>query len=153
MPKASDTSAVRPSQNLTSKLLRGASLTALALLVIPAAAQAEERYWDANGSNVGAGGDGAWNTGSLFWSESSNDVLGPYWTWNNSALDDAIFQGTAGTVTLASPITVHNLTFNVNGYTLTGDTLTLAGATPTITVAGTSTIESILAGMLPASRS
>ncbi|WP_273054227.1 autotransporter-associated beta strand repeat-containing protein [Hyphomonas sp.] len=127
-------------------MLRGASLTALALLVIPAAAQAEERYWDANGSNVGAGGDGAWNTGSLFWSESSNDVLGPYWTWNNSALDDAIFQGTAGTVTLASPITVHNLTFNVNGYTLTGDTLTLAGATPTITVAGTSTIESILAG-------
>ena len=41
----------------------------------------------------------------------------------------------------------HNLTFNTSGYTVTGNTLTLAGASPTINVAGgTATIYSVVAG-------
>ena len=51
------------------------------------------------------------------------------------------------TVTLGGAITAHNLTFNTSGYTLTNNTLTLAGAAPTITVAGgTATINSVVAG-------
>lgn len=131
----------------TPRLLCGVSLSALAMLGLPLAVHAEDRYWDANGSNVGAGGTGNWNTSSLFWSETSSDVLGPYWTWNNVALDHAIFGGTAGTVTLTSPITVGNITFNAANYTLTGGTLTLGGINPAIAVnAGTSTINSALAG-------
>src|SRR3546814_12711386 len=62
------------------------------------------------------------------------------------ALDNAIFAGTAGTVTLGVPITVHDLTFNVHNYTLTGSTLTLGGTAPTVRGAGNSTIASALAG-------
>src|SRR5690606_10891062 len=65
-------------------------------------------------------------------------------------LDDAIFGGTAGTVTVGSPITVHNLTFNTAGYALTGGTLTLGGISPTITTntnaAGVTTIGSVISG-------
>jgi hypothetical protein len=41
-------------------------------------------------------------------------------TWDNAALDDAVYGGTAGTVTLGGVITVHNLNFTTTGYTLTG---------------------------------
>ena len=46
------------------------------------------------------------------------------------------------------PINVHNLTFNVTGYTITGSTLTLGGITPTITAGAsiTGTIASDLVG-------
>ena len=88
-----------------------------------------------------------WNTTNSTWSPNTDGVSGPYGPWINATLDNAIFGGTAGTVTLGTPITVHNITFNTANYTLTGNTLTLAGATPTITVtSGTSTINSIIAG-------
>ena len=118
------------------------------LLALYAPAWAADRYWDSDGTGTGAGGTGVWTTapGSLFWSESSQPTLGPYWTWNNAALDNAIFQGTAGTVTLGVPITAHNLTFNVHNYTLTGGSLTLAGTAPTIGGAGNATIASNILG-------
>lgn len=112
-----------------------------------ATADAADRYWDANGTGVGSGGTGNWSLTAPTWSPSDDGVSGPYSAWSNIALDNAIFGGTAGTVTLGSPITVHDLTFNTNGYTLTGGTLNLAGATPTITTtSGTSTINSVIAG-------
>jgi autotransporter-associated beta strand protein len=51
-------------------------------------------------------------------------------------------------VTLGVAITAHNLTFNTSGYIVTGNTLTLGGASPTIDVlSGTSaTISSVIAG-------
>src|SRR3546814_17469812 len=84
-------------------------------------------------------------------SDCSSDVCSsdlPYIApWNNTALDNAIFGGTAGSVTLDAPITVHNLTFNTAGYTLDGSTLTLAGVDPTIAAnSGTPTINSVIAG-------
>ncbi len=132
----------------TKRLLCGASLAAVAL-AIPTAAQAQDanRNWDANGTAVGNGGTGTWNTTNSTWSPNTDGVSGPYGPWDNAQLDNAIFGGTAGTVTLGTPITVHNITFNTANYTLTGNTLTLAGTTPTITVnSGTSTIQSIIAG-------
>jgi len=120
------------------------------LLAVASPAQAEDRHWDANGTSVGTGGTGVWNLGNLNWSPSGDGVSGPYIApWDNAALDNAIFGGTAGTVTLGAPITVHNLTFNVGGYVLTGGTLTLAGVNPTISTIGTNTgaiINSIIAG-------
>ncbi|MGO4841141.1 autotransporter-associated beta strand repeat-containing protein, partial [Rhizobiaceae sp. 2RAB30] len=55
----------------------------------------------------------------------------------------------SGTVTLGSPITVHNLTFDTPGYVLNGSTLTLAGSNPTISTIGSNTgvvIDSVIAG-------
>lgn len=111
-------------------------------------ATAASRYWDPNGTSVGRGGTGTWNTISSFWSPSGDGVSGPYSVWNNGTLDTAIFGSTAGTVTLGSPITVGGLTFETNGYVLTGSTLTLGGVTPTITTnAGVTTrISSVIAG-------
>ncbi|WPN36583.1 autotransporter-associated beta strand repeat-containing protein [Pseudomonas sp. P8_139] len=108
--------------------------------------QAADRYWDTNGTALGSGGTGTWNLSSAFWSPNSDGVSGPYSAWNNATLDDAFFGGTAGTITLGTPITVHNLTFLTTGYTLNGSTLTLGGITPTITVTGAASINSILAG-------
>ncbi|WP_051885422.1 autotransporter-associated beta strand repeat-containing protein [Lysobacter antibioticus] len=118
------------------------------LLSLYAPAQAANRFWDVNGTAVGRGGTGIWNTTSPFWSPNGDGVSGPYSAWNNAALDDAFFGGTAGTVTLGVPITVHNLTFETTGYTLSGSTLTLGGVAPTITTnAGVgATINSVIAG-------
>jgi autotransporter-associated beta strand protein len=59
--------------------------------------------------------------------------------------------GTAGTVTINAPVTAHNLTFNTSGYTVArtlANTLTLAGATPTVSMASgiSATISSVIAG-------
>ncbi|MGR4867942.1 autotransporter-associated beta strand repeat-containing protein [Variovorax sp. LARHSF232] len=119
-----------------------------ALLAIYAPAQAVDRYWDSNNTAVGSGGAGIWNTTSAFWSPNGDGVSGPYSAWNNAALDDAFFGGTAGTVTLGAPITVHNMVFLTNGYVLNGGTLTLGGVAPTITTnpGVITTINSVIAG-------
>jgi fibronectin-binding autotransporter adhesin len=120
----------------------------LALLSLYAPVRATTFNWDANGTAVGLGGTGTWDITSPLWSPNTDGVSGPFSPWSNAALNDAVFGGTAGTVTLGVPITVHNLTFAASGYTLTGNTLTLGGATPTITTnAGVNaTINSVIAG-------
>ncbi|HEY4201336.1 MAG TPA: autotransporter-associated beta strand repeat-containing protein [Devosiaceae bacterium] len=125
---------------------RAALVAAAAVLALAAPAHAADRYWDANGTTGGVGGTGAWNLSGLNWSPLGDGVAGPYAAWSNSALDNAIFGGTAATstVTVNGAITVHNLTFNAPGYTLNGGIVTLGGAAPTI--AGGATINSVLAG-------
>ncbi|WP_246677279.1 MULTISPECIES: autotransporter-associated beta strand repeat-containing protein [unclassified Mesorhizobium] len=130
-------------------VLRGALVSAALLAGLGGVpAEAADLYWDVNGTAVGLGGTGAWNTSSLLWNPSSDGVTGPMASWNNAAVggDNAFFNGTAGTVTLAGPMTAHNLTFGVAGYTIAGSTLTLTGTTPTISTAGTTTISSVIAG-------
>ncbi|QGW82579.1 autotransporter-associated beta strand repeat-containing protein [Variovorax paradoxus] len=116
-----------------------------ALLALYAPVQAANLYWDPNTFGVGLGGDGTWNTSSI-WNTTGNDVAGPWIGWTNDPLDTAIFSGTAGTVTLATPITANRLNFAVHNYTITGGTLTLGGVAPTIDGAGNATISSTLAG-------
>jgi fibronectin-binding autotransporter adhesin len=112
-----------------------------------APASAADLYWDTNTTGAGLGGGGTWNTSTSVWTQAVDGVSGPYVPWNNSQSDNAIFGGTAGTVQLGAPISAHNLTFNVDGYSLTDGTLTLTGATPTITAgAGTVTISTAIAG-------
>ena len=70
--------------------------------------------------------------------------------WTNGAVpvNDAVFGGTAGTVTVSGTINVHHINFNTTGYNFTGGTLSLQGVTPTITANGgvTATIASVFAG-------
>jgi fibronectin-binding autotransporter adhesin len=97
--------------------------------------------WSPDGVTPGGGGTGTWNTTTPLWFNGAT-----FQTWSNAALDNAVFAGTAGTVTLGAAITAHNLTFS--GYIVTGNTLTLGGASPTIGVVsgGTATIASVIAG-------
>ena len=106
-------------------------------------ARAASLQWDANGAAGGSGGSGTWNTVSPFWFNGAT-----YQTWNNATVDDAVFGGTAGTVTLGGAIVVHNLSFTTTGYTVTAGTLTLGGSTPTVDVlaGGGATIASPLDG-------
>ncbi|TPO08124.1 autotransporter outer membrane beta-barrel domain-containing protein [Mesorhizobium sp. B1-1-5] len=122
-------------------------LALLAGLAATTPAAAANLYWDVNNTSLNRGGTGIWDLSTSVWSASNDGVSGPYSAWNNGALDDAFFGGTAGTVTLGVPITVHNMTFEVSGYTVTGSTLTLGGVNPTLSVTtGTATINSTING-------
>ncbi|GJE37731.1 beta strand repeat-containing protein [Methylobacterium persicinum] len=113
-------------------------------------------YWNGNttsgATTAVVGGDGTWKT----------DPAVTNWTNEGGTSHDAygankapIFAGTAGTVTIdsasgASPVSVKGLTFKVDGYTIKGDTLTLAdnAAAPKVSVNGsaTATVAATLAG-------
>lgn len=89
----------------------------------------------------------AWdNSISALWGDAPGGPYQSVWTSGN----DAVFAGTAGTVTIgAGGATAHNLTFaSITGYLITGSTLTLNGTTPTITNGPgvTTTISSFIAG-------
>ena len=126
--------------------LRAAMLAALFASSSPT--WAADRYWDPNGTALGRGGVGTWNLTGNFWSPSNDGTSGPYSAWNNTTFDHAIFGGTVGTVTLGAPVTVGGLTFETTGYVLSGNILTLAGITPTVTTnpSVAVTINSVLAG-------
>ena len=127
-----------------SRLLGRSTLLAAAVLLGAAPrSTAATLYWDGatvTGNGVSGGGNGAWTSGGSGWDNGASA------TWNNAANDTAVFGGTAGTVTLGSGVTAGGLTFDTAGYVVTGNTLTLAGATPTITANQNATISSIVAG-------
>ena len=103
----------------------------LMLLASMSFAHAQNLSWDASGVLPVTGGNGNWDTTSPLW---FNGVT--FQTWNNAALDNAIFDASAGIVRLAAPITVHNMTFHVDGYlfpSLGLFALTFGGVNPTIT--------------------
>jgi hypothetical protein len=92
-----------------------------------------------------SGGTGTWdNATTANWSDGSTDML-----WDSSG---AIFGGSAGTVTLNSPVSTTGLTLNTPGYTISGtspNAITLTGATLNASYAATgaaSTIAAPLAG-------
>lgn len=94
-----------------------------------------------------------WNGGGDSW-----DLTNAEWTidpalstgfsaWENSSSLSAVFNGPAGTITLADAITAGKLSFGSDGFTLTGNTLTLSGTFTSIdTDAGTQVISAPLAG-------
>jgi autotransporter-associated beta strand protein len=103
-------------------------------------------YWDPSGAATANGGAGTWNTTTAEW--RSGSMTGSLVTWSDSANNDAIFPASGGTVTLGAAITAKSLTFNANGYTVTGNALTLAGGTGQVTIPSgdSATISSVLAG-------
>ena len=118
-----------------ASLMVAAAIFSVGVATAPKA-KAANLYWDANGTNVGTGGTGAWNTTSAFWSTSTAGTDASAIASFTSA-DTAFFAGTAGTVTLGQAITIGGLNFGADNFVLTGLTanpITLAGATPTITL-------------------
>src|SRR5439155_1337618 len=107
-------------------------------------------YWDNDGvaagsylsSGAGLGGSGTWNATAAKWYNASSDVA-----WAGGAGgDDAIFWGTAGTVTLSSAQSVNSLSFKTSGYVLSGSTLTMSGPAITVDPGVTATINCVIAG-------
>ncbi len=112
------------------------------------------QYWDTNGASSGTGGSGTWNASSAspfpLWNGLAAGTGTPQ-AWANTSSSDAFFNGTTGTVSIASDgVTAHNVVFAVAGYALGGPgTLTLAGSAPTFTLntsPGTTSISAVLAG-------
>ncbi len=117
----------------------------------------EFNFW--NGSNTAPtgtinGGDGTWNTTTNNWTNEDGSIVS---IWTNDRL--AIFEGTAGTVTIANggSLKTTGLIFMSDGYHLTGDTIALDkvdGNAPVIQVgdfnddskAWTATIDTVLTG-------
>lgn len=98
-------------------------------------------FWDPSGANNGAisGGTGTWQaSGGSSWTNATGALNAPY-----TSAAFAVFQGTAGTVTVddsAGPVQASGLQFAVDGYTVSGGTLTLVGGQSTIRVGdGTAT--------------
>ena len=88
-------------------------------------------------------GNMLWDTNSLNWVSGATPT-----TWNNATPDDAIFGATGvGSVDLATNITADSITFNVDGYSITNNTLTLGGTLSSITNNADATISSSLAGV------
>ncbi len=104
-------------------------------------------YWDsdANAANnnietgAGLGGGGVWDSLSSKWFDGVANV--PYVTNSN-----AVFSGTAGTVTLATNRSANSLTFKTTGYALTGNQLTMSGSYVTADAGVTATINSTIVG-------
>ncbi|MFM7243616.1 MAG: beta strand repeat-containing protein, partial [Planctomycetaceae bacterium] len=87
------------------------------------------------GDGATAGGSGTWSAAGVTWNNGSGMVA-----WNPA--EGALFGTAGGTVTLSGPQSVgYGMSFTADGYTLTGDALSLTGnqTANTITVTGTST--------------
>ena len=77
------------------------------------AAHAQSIFWDGNDTTANAdGGNGTWQEGGTNWDSAAS--AGANTAWNGTLPNDAVFGGTAGTVTIApAGVTAHNLSFNV----------------------------------------
>jgi fibronectin-binding autotransporter adhesin len=125
-------------------------LAILAVTTLGGPARAGILYWDTDGSTAGnsastganLGGLGIWSTANANWWDTSLGTLQP---WTQSS--DALFWGTAGTVTVAT-VSANSLAFKTSGYTLNSGTLTMTGAPSNLTVDTnlTATISSTIAG-------
>jgi autotransporter-associated beta strand protein len=128
--------------------------TAIAGEVILTVSNGNAQYWDGaltTGNGTIAGGTGNWNATTTNWTTVSgtpNSVWGG--SGQNPSFGTAVFQGTAGTITLTSPISAQGLIFGVDGYTLAGTSsnkLTLIGTSPDISVTNAGTTATISAGL------
>ena len=107
--------------------------------------------WDANGTIAGTGGAGTWDATTQ--SRFSNSAGTTFLRWvDSSASNDhtAVFGGTAGVVNVAAGgVVASGLSFDVDAYSITGDAVTLTGATPAVSVtnaADMATISSTISG-------
>ena len=93
-------------------------------------------------------GTGTWSLANTNWATSVGGSYNQSW----ASRSDAVFEGTAGTVTISEPVTAHIMEFNVSGYTLSGGanaiTLLQTSTAPTLTVGtgNAATINAFLAG-------
>jgi fibronectin-binding autotransporter adhesin len=97
-------------------------------------------YWDTTPNNGAVdGGTGTWDTSTANWTSSSGAANG-LWAGGTSV---AIFQGTAGTVTVSGTQSFGGLTFGTAGYTIGGGTALSLAQDATITLPSTSSATAI----------
>ncbi|MGJ8726466.1 MAG: beta strand repeat-containing protein [Roseibacillus sp.] len=109
-------------------------------------------FWDGTDIDSDAnGGSGSWDLATTNnWDDAS--AGGADSLWVNGA--SAVFGGSAsGTVTLAEPVTANALTYEIAGYEIAGDTLTMGGSSPEILTSADATISSDLVGIAPLNKS
>jgi len=118
-------------------------LASAALLAYAPLSSAATLQWDANGV-APLGGTGTWDTTAANWFNAG------YQAWVNANNDDAVFNTSAGTVTLGTAITANSLTFDITGYTVAGGgnalTLGAGGITVNGTAASLATVTTQIAG-------
>ena len=114
---------------------------------------AEQNFvWDGTDFDGDAnGGSGSWDVGTTSnWDDvatGGSDVV-----WVNGG--NAVFGGdAAGTVTLEEPVTANTLSFELAGYEISMNTLTVDGGSPEILVNEDATISSSLAGTTAVTKS
>ncbi len=132
---------------------RSGAIAAMALIAacLSTRAKAASYTWDSSGSGSVASmdGSGTWDTVSAHW---WNSTAGTDQAWSNADLDTAVFgvgspAANPYTVNLGTGITFGGITFQNQAYTIAGNTITLAGGSPSITTnACGGTIDSVLAG-------
>ena len=136
-------------RQLNVKLGVGLLLIACMCLLMAAASQAASYSWNPAGGPVGT-----WDLSSSNWYLTSNVV------WPNATDSIAVFGSgnpsgaftTGGAVTVnngGNAITVNGITFNLTGYTISGDPLTLTGTAPAITVTNGGTTAEIDSNITP----
>ena len=94
---------------------------ALTTLVVANSLQAQTNFiWDPNGTNAGVGGTGTWTTNATFFTTnpagSSATVSGNFVSAANPR-NNAVFEGTAGTVSLGGSTFSGTIFVNSTGYT------------------------------------
>ncbi len=98
-------------------------LIALLLLATAFQAGAVTYYWDGGTADIGAAGDGAsaggagtWNTTIQNWDQGNSLA---HIAWPNTSASDAVFGGTAGTVTVGANLTAGDLKVDTANYLFT----------------------------------
>ena len=77
-------------------------------------------YWDTNGATAGVGGTGNWTTNGTTWTtNATGNVATISGAWASGNTNYAVFQGTAGVVSLsATTVFAGQIQVNATGYTL-----------------------------------
>ena len=107
---------------------------AIATVCFPSIVHAATATW------TGGAGD-PWDTSATNWS----NVTDTPWDATNGVTNAAVFNTASAAASVGDFVYVNSLTFSQTAA-ITGGTITLAGATPTITTNANATISSILAG-------
>ena len=105
----------------------------LARRLAPPSVVPRSATWDGGGTGTAGaqGGSGTWDaaTTANWWNGSANEA----WPAPGGTDDNAVFGGSAGTVTVAaSGVVANDITVNTAGYVFTGGPLILNGDSPTI---------------------
>ncbi|NBU72670.1 MAG: hypothetical protein EBS53_14715, partial [Bacteroidetes bacterium] len=113
---------------LIAKTQKAYSVLILALFVSAASSQAQTStnlYWDPNGTTGGIGGSGSYSsTSATQWTTNTNGtgpMVGGGWTTANATSgtgNNAIYQGTVGTVSMNQTLSANQIQVNVSGYTI-----------------------------------
>lgn len=125
-----------------SAFARRVLTTAAAPLLVCGVAAADTYIWDPVHTGIGSDGAGVWSTSSANWSLGGSDVA---WPLTTSDIASFGVGGTPGAVTVDGSVTVGGLAFETAGYSVTGGSVLLGSATPTITTNADATIVSTLA--------